>query len=512
MAVVEGGPWGVGHGAADPWPLTVAGVAVASALRYYAASDHAKGNREMRRIGAALVQCGLVQQSGQAPRMKDLVRTPAGKRVDIRVPRRSAALVFEKLAPVLEDELEAEVRFEQIPAPKFGLVHAIRRMFGWRPRAKADGTDSGPVKALIPRGGVRMTLVERDTLAKPLTSTWPVLVPGADGKIPMRSYFDPIPVAQDEDGEIVTVSLANRTFLIGGESRSGKSVATHLITSAAILDPRTRLALWDGKGELELADYMQIADGIAGPDPAAAVALMKKVRAELEDRLAWLGARGLKKATPDCGLDPLLLVIEEFTAYTKVSEFLDDLTYVMVRCLAAQMGLILTTQRPSSKVVPTDIRDNLNTRWAFRVNTNSSSDMILSEGWAASGFSAKHIQDDGQHRGVSLLLHEGSSPKRVRTWYEGDDMPARVMARALELRGMEPKARLNVAAMLDVRGRPSLTKSSAPALPAPHIPERSGPVAEPDPATSTRPPRPGSRRRRLHQVPQSGAESEREGR
>lgn len=462
------------------WSLFVGATSVAGSLRYYGSSDHARRNRAMRTIAKALVEFKLTEPSGAAPRMKNLVVTPAGKRVDIRVPKQSAAMVFEKFAPALEDKLGAQIRFEQIPAPRFGPVAALSSVSGKVKARKLDPvTQSGPVRALIPRGGVRMHVVERDTLATPLTTTWPVLVPGPDGEIPARRWWNPVPVMTDEDGERVEFSWETTpSLLIAGESGAGKSVGTHELVSAWTLDPTSGLLLWDGKGELELTDYAPLALDIAGPDPERAVVLGMRAVAELERRLGLLKDLGLKKAPRDHpDFPPLKLVVEEFTAYAKNHEFIALLQYLLVRIRAVNMRMVLTTQRPSSKVIDTDIRDNVSARWAHRMNTHSSSDMCLGPGWASNGWSAMSIPAGDTHKGVGLLLHDGGAPRKGRSWYSGDDMPARVVARAMRLRGMDPRA---------VPGGTAAFLSAAPHVAAVPAPREPAPVA----VTATTAPRP----------------------
>ena len=48
---------------------------------------------------------------------------------------------------------------------------------------------------------------------------------------------------------------------------------------------------------------------------------------------------------------------------------------------------VLATQRPSSDIVPTSLRDLFGYRWAFRCATDDSSDVVLGKG-AANGYTA----------------------------------------------------------------------------------------------------------------------------
>jgi S-DNA-T family DNA segregation ATPase FtsK/SpoIIIE len=497
------------------WSLFVGATSAAGALRYYGSSDHAKRNRAMRRIGRALVAFDITEPSGEAPRMKNLVFTPAGKKVDVRVPKRSAALVFEKFVPALEDELNAVVRVEQVPAPRFGPVAALSSLASKvRERGPGSPTESGPVRALVPRGGVRLTVVERDTLAKPLASTWPVLVPGADGKIPARRWHDPLPVAVDEDGNTVDLSFAKRpAILVAGESGSGKSVFTHEVVGGWLLDPTARFAGWDGKGELEFSRYRDLSEWVVGPDPVEGTDRLLAVRVELDRREAYLRAAGMEEAPPDDPVCfPLLLGLEELTAYSKHPDFWQALLYLLVRVRVVNMRMLLTVQRPSSKVMPTDVRDNVGMKVCHSVTTSAASDMCLGDGWASNGWNAKSIPLDetGQYAGINLLLTDGAAgPRRTRSWPVLRPQRELVVARARELRGLPPAPALPA-----VAAGPVL----APVVPAPRESvTAAAPVAvavAPEPASSpardtnraeaarrVRRNRPGRLERRLSAVP-----------
>ena len=96
------------------------------------------------------------------------------------------------------------------------------------------------------------------------------------------------------------------------------------------------------------------------------------------------------------------------------------------------MIVIAATQRPSSDIVPTSLRDLFGYRWAFRCSTDSSSDVILGHGWANQGYTAASI--DPSTRGVGWLIAEGGMPRRMKAAYLTDEDVARLAVRAVELR------------------------------------------------------------------------------
>lgn len=525
-------------GPGAPVTLAFTAAATAAAGRYITSSAHAKRNRAMRKVGRVLVSYDIKQPNGQAPRMKNLEVTPAGYQVDIKLPAQCDAIVFEKIRLGLENDLRAEVRIDRIEAPSFGPVAAIGSGLSKTTQKVSRGSGARPVADRVARGGVRLKVIERDTLAKPLASPWPVLVPrpaqiagGAGGLvIPARPWTEPIPIATDEDGKQVDLSFAKRPSIsVAGESGSGKSSFTHEVIDAWILDPRSELMLWDGKGMLELNRYTCLTGGqIVGPDIAPAVIQMRKLKAELTRREKYLYDNGLEEADPDDpNCPPLLAVIEEFTAY-KDAQFFEDLLYILVRIRVVNIRLILTVQRPSAKTIPTDLRDNIGMRVCHSVLTPDSSDMALGEGWAKRGWNAQLIpmDDKGTFAGINLLMNDGGSPRRTRSWFPTPEMRTIATRRALELRGLPMEwadlrgaalARavkpLVAAAPRVAVSSPSMAKPAA-ARPAP----TPAPVAVAEPAedrdaarkahnatqmASRRRNRPSSRTRRLHSTPSS---------
>jgi DNA segregation ATPase FtsK/SpoIIIE-like protein len=130
----------------------------------------------------------------------------------------------------------------------------------------------------------------------------------------------------------------------------------------------------------------------------------------------------------------LYLATGDRKARDRLAEALRDL---VARGRAAGVIVLAATQKPSSDVVPTSVRDLFGFRWALRCATKEASDTILGSGWASEGYSAAEI--DPASRGVGLLLHEGGLPVRLRAAYLDDTAVAAVAARATGLRlGLEP--------------------------------------------------------------------------
>jgi S-DNA-T family DNA segregation ATPase FtsK/SpoIIIE len=94
---------------------------------------------------------------------------------------------------------------------------------------------------------------------------------------------------------------------------------------------------------------------------------------------------------------------------------------------------VIATQRPSTDIVPSSLRDLFGYRWAFRCATDDSSDVVLGRGAAKAGYTAAAIADDA--RGVGLLRAEGKRiPRRVKAAYLTDAELRRIAAHAAALR------------------------------------------------------------------------------
>ncbi len=260
--------------------------------------------------------------------------------------------------------------------------------------------------------------------------------PSVDG----YSIYDPVPFGIDEDGLPVAVTLMYRNLLVGGEPGSGKSSLLNTIIAHIALCPDARLWLFDGK-IVELGPWAPVADVFVGNDIAYANDRLRALQAEMDTRYARLWAQRRRKIVPADGLDVIVCVIDEVAFFSVTTgtkeqqeEFKTLVRDLVARGRAAGIIMIVATQRPSADIIPTSLRDLFGYRVAFRCTTDSSSDIILSHGWASEGFSAKTIPPDDNYRGVGFLLAEGGIPRRFKAAYLDDDQIAAVIAHALRIR------------------------------------------------------------------------------
>ena len=250
--------------------------------------------------------------------------------------------------------------------------------------------------------------------------------------------WDAVPVGVNEDGDVVTLSLPERNVLLGGEPGAGKSVALSLLVAAAALDPEVDLWLFDGK-VVELSAWSACARVFVGHDVQLAITVLEELTAEMDLRYHELLRRGVRKVIRAEGLRLHVVVIDELALYVagtdkkSAQRFAELLRDLVARGRAAGIIVLAATQKPSTDIVPSTLRDLFGFRWALRCATRDASDTVLGAGWASEGFSASNL--NSARRGVGLLLHEGGVPVQLRTFHLTDDNVRVLAERAQELRG-----------------------------------------------------------------------------
>ena len=270
------------------------------------------------------------------------------------------------------------------------------------------------------------------------TNRWFRRLARRTGTADVLSIYDPILFGIDEDGRRVEVTLIYRNLLIGGEPGAGKSSLLNTVIARAALCADCRLWLFDGK-RVELGLWRKVADVFVGNDITYALDRLRALQAEMDARYAQLDAALRRKIDRIDGLPVILCAIDELAYFTvtigtkdQQEEFRTLVRDLVARGRAAGIIVVAATQRPSADIIPTSLRDLFGYRVAFRCTTDSSSDIILSVGWAHEGYSAKDIAPE--QLGVAWLLAEGGIPRRIKAAYLTDQQIRQVVDRALIVR------------------------------------------------------------------------------
>lgn len=262
------------------------------------------------------------------------------------------------------------------------------------------------------------------------------------------SLWQGVPVGYRQNGKPLVFRGQDTSLLIAGEPRSGKTVLLNNIIAAAALDPRVRMALFDGKGANTFRRWRQIADKVDRTGSAGALlTYLTSVLTEIErryDALDQLDAEKVSQEIYETSMPLYLIVIDELANYTlpfpnkKLGQgVVSALAQIAAKGPAAGVVLVMATQHPSTDVVPSIIRNNVSMRVAFRVATPQASNIVLGQGMAKRGFDASTILR-GEERGVAFAYLDGHHPRKVRAYklvYE-DTLP--ISQRALEIRNAAP--------------------------------------------------------------------------
>ncbi len=241
---------------------------------------------------------------------------------------------------------------------------------------------------------------------------------------PVLSMFDPVYVGVDEFGTPVYIRIIYKNLIAAGEPGGGKSGLLNTLTAHAALSAATRLVLFDGK-LVELGMWADIADEFVGPDIGHALLTLRRLQRVMDNRYAWLRARGRRKIEPGDSISVIAVIFDEIALYSTVlgteqqqKEFVALLRDLVARGRAAAMPVIAATQRPSVDIIPKSLRDLFGYRAAFRCTSTGSSNIILGDGWSEAGFDATTIRPTNP--GVAYLIAEGGVPQRVKAAYLSD--------------------------------------------------------------------------------------------
>jgi S-DNA-T family DNA segregation ATPase FtsK/SpoIIIE len=313
-------------------------------------------------------------------------------------------------------------------------------------------------------GRVAMWVADQDPYASP-----PVRTP----LLPVERWdaWRPVPFGRDACNRRVDLPLVWTSLLVGAIPRQGKTFAARLAAAGLILDPHTRLYVADFKAGKDWDAAAAVAHRFASGDESEHVRMLigwlVELISEVQDRYRRM--RELddsicpeSKVTPAMSRDPSLnmpitaifidevqVPLEDRTPVTvegkklTAGEYVGELlTWLAKKGPAAGIVLVLATQRPDSKTIPSGLRAVLGSRFALRVMDWRDSNIILGEQMNTRGYDSSRLL--ASHKGVGILRPDGDSQAgadvlavMVRTYYMPNEDWQTICQRGRALREAE---------------------------------------------------------------------------
>jgi S-DNA-T family DNA segregation ATPase FtsK/SpoIIIE len=275
---------------------------------------------------------------------------------------------------------------------------------------------------------------------------WPLLTSGS------VNLFKPVAYGTDQRGRWVEVTLMYIAGIIGAIPRMGKTFLLRLLLLIAALDPRAELHTYDmkGTGDLDPVGNAVSHRHAAGDDDDAieyAISDFRALREELRRRTKVIRSlpRDIcpeSKVTSELadkrslGLHPIVIGVDECQVLFEHPKYKDEFeeiaTDLVKRGPATGIVLLLATQRPDAKALPTGISANASARWCLKVMGQLENDMVL--GTSAYKRGVRATMFAWGDKGIHYFVGEGSDARIVGSAYVDGPGADRVAARARKLR------------------------------------------------------------------------------
>ena len=293
-------------------------------------------------------------------------------------------------------------------------------------------------------GRVAMWVADADPYARASPPT-PLLT------VKQWDAWRPVPFGRDPRDRRVDLPLVWTSLLIGAIPRQGKTMAERLAAAGLILDPFTRLYIADFKGGKDWKAAEQCAHRFLSGDTTEHVQMfkgwLKSLVVEVQGRYSRMQDLDddlcpESKITPWISRDPTLdmpltaviideahIPLEDRTLVTiagkkvTLGDYIGELlTWLVRKGPAAGIIVILATQRPDAKTIPSRLRAVLGSRFALRVMDWRDSNIILGEQMNTRGYDSSTLL--ASHKGVGILRPDGETDHgaevlamTVRTYY-----------------------------------------------------------------------------------------------
>ena len=264
--------------------------------------------------------------------------------------------------------------------------------------------------------------------------------------------FKPIPFGTDQRGKPVTLPLMFANLLIGSIPRQGKTVAMRVALLAIALYALAEMHVWELKGTGDLGPLEKVAHRYgSGADDATIEAALADLR-QLADVELVRRAKVIKglprdlcpdsKITPQLAanrsrkLHPIVYALDEaqeaFSHPDHGAAFDRYATALIKRGPALGIILILATQRPDAKSLPTGITANVSIRFCLRVMDQVANDMVLGTSSYKRGVNATLLTVSD--KGVGYLAGAADAAQVVKTYNIDGPAAEKICDRARQAR------------------------------------------------------------------------------
>ncbi|MGW5099186.1 cell division protein FtsK [Streptomyces sp. NPDC004100] len=283
-------------------------------------------------------------------------------------------------------------------------------------------------------------------LSKAKKPVWPLAKAGT------VDLFKPVAYGTDQRGRWVDVTLMYIAGVIGAIPRMGKTFLLRLLLLIAALDPRAELHTYDMKGT---GDLDPVGDAVshrhaAGDDDESigyALADWRALREELRRRTKVIRSlprdicpeSKVTSALADkrsLGLHPIVVGVDEcqvlFEHPEHGKEFEEIATDLVKRGPATGIVMLLATQRPDAKSLPTGISANASARWCLKVMGQTENDMVL--GTSAYKRGVRATMFAWGDKGIHYFVGEGADARIVYGTFVDAPGAAAIAARARKAR------------------------------------------------------------------------------
>ncbi|QRP48096.1 cell division protein FtsK [Amycolatopsis sp. FDAARGOS 1241] len=293
-------------------------------------------------------------------------------------------------------------------------------------------------------GRVSMWVADEDPYASPPLRT-PLL------GVTKWDAWRPVPFGRDARDRRIDLPLVWTSLLVGAIPRQGKTFAARLAASGLILDAWVRLYVADFKAGKDWDAAGHVAYRFMSGDESEHVLTLVDWLVELvgEVQGRYRRMRDLddltcpeSKVTPEMSRDSALnmpitavfidevqVPLEDRTPVAvqgrklTAGEYIGELlTWLAKKGPAAGIVLVLATQRPDSKTIPSGLRAVLGSRFALRVMDWRDSNIVLGEQMNTRGYDSSRLLPS--HKGVGILRPDGDTAAgadllamTVRTYY-----------------------------------------------------------------------------------------------